>query len=91
MIDTPHIESDTPPTCGDCIHSQHGPNTVNNVFSRACYRYPPTPIGFMSPQGFIAACVRPEVLTGTIACGEFEVVDDDGSDDQTLMLPGLTL
>lgn len=77
MNDDKQLSHAKEPTCGDCVHCMPGPNTANDILSRNCYRYPPTPLLAMSPQGPAVVSVRPEIRVETIACGEFESVEDD--------------
>jgi len=67
--------------CGNCEHLGPGPNTQKDVLSRNCYRYPPTSIGVLTPQGIVLVSARPEVRVDTPACGDFESPDEDDSAD----------
>ena len=64
--------------CGNCVHCQEGPNTVNNILSRNCYRYPPTAVVANTPKGPAIISVRPEIQVDTPACGEFETEEGSG-------------
>lgn len=72
-------------TCGGCVHCQPGPNTKNDVLSRVCYRYPPTPMLVGTNAGPAVMSVRAEIRTETPACGEYEEPEDDMP-----VSPGLT-
>lgn len=65
--------------CGACVYCLPGPKTKEDVFSRLCFRNPPTAVGAVMPQGLAVMSVRPEIRIETPACGEFEDAEDDGA------------
>lgn len=80
------------PTCGSCEHYiEH----AKEQGSGSCYRYPPTPLpiavqpqqNIVTPEpvtqvtGNVAVgAMYPPVKRETIACGEYEQIEDNDSD-----------